>query len=73
MPPGTQPRRQVSDVMEPTPSYDFTDFQDVGPVRRDPIVSAAFIEAVAQSMGFSSDEDYRTSLHSIPMVCHVHV
>jgi hypothetical protein len=34
------------------------------------IVNSAFIDAVAQSMGFrGTDEDYRSSLHSVPMVC----
>jgi hypothetical protein len=37
------------------------------------MVNTAFIEAVAESMarGFpAKDEDYRSGLHSIPMVCH---
>ncbi|KAH9009159.1 hypothetical protein EDB84DRAFT_1571438 [Lactarius hengduanensis] len=59
------------------PGYEPTDYQDIdtglgghglGP-GGDPLISTAFIEAVAQSMGFSAtDEDYRSSLHSIPKI-----
>ena len=69
-----QPRHRSSpsNARHSTPSYDSTDFQDVDTsMGHDPMVSATFIEAVAQSMGFSSgDEEYRSSLHSIPKVCH---
>lgn len=74
MPPPTQPRpwaSQANAAQESTLSYDSADFQDVNmnTIGRDTMVSAAFVEAVAQSMGFSSlDQDYRNSLHSIPKV-----
>ncbi|KAH9167787.1 hypothetical protein EDB89DRAFT_2074537 [Lactarius sanguifluus] len=56
------------------PGYGPTDYQDIdtglgGHNGGDPPISTAFIEAVAQSMGFSAtDEDYRNSLHSIPKI-----
>jgi hypothetical protein len=35
------------------------------------MINSTFIDAVAQSMGLqATDEDYRNSLHSIPMVYH---
>ncbi|KAH8983088.1 hypothetical protein EDB86DRAFT_2834093 [Lactarius hatsudake] len=57
------------------PGYGPTDYQDINTglgghrLGGDPPISTAFIEAVAQSMGFSAtDEDYRSSLHSIPKI-----
>jgi hypothetical protein len=46
------------------------EFQDIDTHIGDgTVISSTFIEAVSQSMGFSSlDEDYRSSLHSIPKV-----
>jgi hypothetical protein len=46
------------------------EFQDIDTCIGDgAVISSTFIEAVSQSMGFSSsDEDYRSSLHSIPKV-----
>ncbi|KAH9083756.1 hypothetical protein EDB83DRAFT_2309676 [Lactarius deliciosus] len=57
------------------PGYGPTDYQDIDTglgghrLGGDPPISTAFIEAVAQSMGFSvTDEDYRNNLHSIPKI-----
>ncbi|KAH9012317.1 hypothetical protein EDB85DRAFT_2159148 [Lactarius pseudohatsudake] len=57
------------------PGYDPTDYQDIDTglgghgLGGDPSISSAFIEAVAQSMGFlATDKDYRSSLHSIPKI-----
>jgi hypothetical protein len=49
---------------------DGTDFEDIDTDSiGQPIINTTFIEAVAQSMGFqATDEAYRNSLHSIPMV-----
>jgi hypothetical protein len=64
MPPPAQPHPQS------TPSYDSMEFQDIDTCIGDgAVISSTFIEAVSHSMGFlSSDEDYRSSLHSIPKV-----
>lgn len=65
MPPPGQPRRQ------PTSSFSSLNFEDVNHDSGDtPVVNTAYVDAVAQSMGFeTTDEDYRSSLHSIPLVC----
>lgn len=73
-PPLTQPRHNVLTTPPNIPqgaSFDSTDFQDIDVgIGQVPVVNSAFIDAVAQSMGFrGTDEDYRNSLHSIPMVC----
>ena len=74
MPPPAQPRPQTLtsplSLPEPPSVYDPADFQDIDiGIGRDPMISTTFIEAVAQSMGFSAtDEDYRSSLHSVPKV-----
>ena len=71
MPPPSQPRP----LLPPSPTNDglpyARDFQNIDTgVGNTSVVNTAFIEAVAQSMGFQeTDEDYRSSLHSIPMVC----
>ena len=73
MPPPTQPWPWTSNtnaLQRETPSYESAEFQDIDMITgRESTISPAFIEAVSQSMGFStSDEDYRNSLHSIPKV-----
>jgi hypothetical protein len=59
-------------LQHPTPSYNSSSFEDIDTsvLGRVPTsVNANFIDAVAHSMGFqAADEDYRSSLHSIPMV-----
>lgn len=73
--PPTQPRTQTlrtpPDIQ--SSSYDVADFRaidtDIG--HNIPMINSTFIDAVAQSMGLqATDEDYRNSLHSIPMVYH---
>lgn len=64
-PPPGQPLRQ------PTSSFSALSFEDMNRVSGDsPVVNTAYVDAVAQSMGFeTTDEDYRSSLHSLPLVC----
>ncbi len=77
-PPSTQVRQPWTLTSPPSisqarPSYDAAEFQDIdtSALEHVPTVNTAFIEAVAQSMGFqTADEDYQSSLHSIPTVRH---
>lgn len=77
-PPLTQPRPQAlasphRDSLQ-TSSFNASDFQDLDTgAAPTPLINASFIDAVSQSMGFhATDEEYRSSLHSIPMVCYTH-
>jgi hypothetical protein len=57
MPPPAQPRPQS------TPSYDSMEFQDIDTHIGDgAVISSTFIEAVSQSMGFSSLDVLRLRL-----------
>jgi len=79
-PPLTQPRHQtltspLRDIQQSS-SFDVSDFQDLDTSvtgAHQPMITTSFIDAVSQSMGFhTTDEEYRSSLHSIPMVYHAH-
>jgi hypothetical protein len=50
----------------------FREFEDINTgVAHTPVINTTFIEAVAKSMGFqTTDDEYRSSLHSVPMVYH---